>query len=628
MTDGDFARTKRVVGEFLDKEGPELQKALEDYRQGVDSYIEKFWDAAYLEYTVPVVLNVNPIFVLEDDPTPDRNSQIARASSLVLSAAKFVQNTRQETLSVDKVRGTPLCMSQFKRLFATARLPVLDENGNYLKDKIETFDKSRHIVVLARNQFYFFDVVWEDGTVAVTEREIAKNLEKIIDDSKKKSKENASAEAVGVLTSEDRPTWASARKHLGKLSQANLETLRIIDCALFILCLDHNDTCKADEIAANLLHGSYEVDDQGHQFGSCTNRWYDKLQIVVSSTGNAGINFEHSGVDGHTVLRFASDVFTDTIIRFAQTISGPRVNSFIQDSKKNSKQGMRMPETRPRKLEFQLDKDILLEMRYAECRLSDMIVQNEIATLEFNGYGKQYIVSNRMSPDAFVQIGIMAAYYSMYGRLVNTYESVQTKTFLHGRTEAGRSATNEAKAFFEIFQKKGVAANKQIEALRLAIGKHSGMTRDCAQARGVDRHLYAMQCLFQEQHPDLPTPAIFADKGYSVLGSTVLSTSNCGNPCLRFFGFGPVSPQGFGIGYIIKDDSINFCVTSKRRQTHRYVAFLKSYFEGVQDMIISLQPPQRSPRALRTTDSGYGFFDSEGGFGENGFEEYRVGFPL
>jgi hypothetical protein len=35
-----------------------------------------------------------------------------------------------------------------------------------------------------------------------------------------------------------------------------------------------------------------------------------------------GINFEHSFIDGHTVLRFASDIFTETILRFAELIRG------------------------------------------------------------------------------------------------------------------------------------------------------------------------------------------------------------------------------------------------------------------------------------------------------------------
>jgi carnitine O-acetyltransferase len=43
-------------------------------------------------------------------------------------------------------------------------------------------------------------------------------------------------------------------------------------------------------------------------------------------------------------------------------------------------------------------------------------------------------------------------------------------------------------------------------------------------------------------------PEFFTDPGYGLLGTSVLSTSNCGNPALRLFGFGPVTPEGYGIG--------------------------------------------------------------------------------
>lgn len=43
-------------------------------------------------------------------------------------------------------------------------------------------------------------------------------------------------------------------------------------------------------------------------------------------------------------------------------------------------------------------------------------------------------------------------------------------------------------------------------------------------------------------------PSLFRDHGYSTLGHSTLSTSNCGNPALRLFGFGAVVPDGYGIG--------------------------------------------------------------------------------
>ena len=40
-----------------------------------------------------------------------------------------------------------------------------------------------------------------------------------------------------------------------------------------------------------------------------------------------------------------------------------------------------------------------------------------------------------------------AAYYELFGRVVCVYEPVQTKSFLHGRTEAARTMTAEAAHF-------------------------------------------------------------------------------------------------------------------------------------------------------------------------------------
>lgn len=42
-----------------------------------------------------------------------------------------------------------------------------------------------------------------------------------------------------------------------------------------------------------MLCGSYKLEG-GVQVGTCTNRWYDKLQIIVCADGEAGINFERA----------------------------------------------------------------------------------------------------------------------------------------------------------------------------------------------------------------------------------------------------------------------------------------------------------------------------------------------
>lgn len=142
-----------------------------------------------------------------------------------------------------------------------------------------------------------------------------------------------------------------------------------------------------------------------------------------------------------------------------------------------------------------------------------------------------------------------------------------------------------------------------IAALREACEAHSKLTEECSKGLGHDRHLYALYCLYQKElrerkangsiTPDSPCsksslPAIFTDGGWNLLGTSILSTSNCGNPALRMFGFGPVAAAGYGIGYIIRDDGISVCASSKHLQTRRFLDTLESYLIDVQKMILQI----------------------------------------
>jgi carnitine O-acetyltransferase len=55
----DHERTKQVVKDFLESgEGAKWQKKLEEYNDGVDSYIEEFWYESYLSFQDSVVLSL------------------------------------------------------------------------------------------------------------------------------------------------------------------------------------------------------------------------------------------------------------------------------------------------------------------------------------------------------------------------------------------------------------------------------------------------------------------------------------------------------------------------------------------------------------------------------------------
>ena len=608
------------------------------------------------------MLNLNPFFLLEDDPTPARNNQVTRAASLVVSALSFVRAVRKEELPPDTLRGTPLCMYQYSRLFGTARIPT--ENGCQIGQDPD----SKHIVVLCHGQFYWFDVLDENSDLIMTEKDVSINLQTIVDDAQQTPIQEAAKGALGVLSTENRKIWSGLRDLMTKDEGSNnSDCLGIVDSALFILCLDYTEPTSGADLCQNMLCGTSQV-ERGVQIGTCTNRWYDKLQIIVCKNGSAGINFEHTGVDGHTVLRFASDVYTDTILRFARTINGQAPSLWASTSPDPSKRDPASfgdVSTTPHKLEWDMIPELSIALRFAETRLADLIQQNEFETLDFAGYGKNFMTSMGFSPDAFVQMAFQAAYYGLYGRVECTYEPAMTKVYLHGRTEAIRSVTPESVEFVQKFWAENPAQQK-VDALKKACQKHTANTKECAKAQGCDRHLYALFSVWQRaldedgaeaassngmssngysspvdagsgsasvvgspgrnsivsengdelrsnsnrargnsspyrgQHSNMPL--IFADGGWDKLNNTILSTSNCGNPSLRQFGFGPTTGDGFGIGYIIKDEGISICASSKHRQTKRFVDALESYLLEIRRVLRSTQR-NTSPKASRAREA-------------------------
>jgi carnitine O-acetyltransferase len=476
----------------------------------------------------------------------------------------------------------------------------------------------------------------------MTEKDLVVNLEAIIEDASQVPIQEAARGALGILSTENRKVWSGLRDLLQRDEGSNNhDCLSIVDSALFMLCLDYEEPQDADALCMNMLCGTSKV-EKGVQVGTCMNRWYDKLQIIVCKNGSAGINFEHTGVDGHTVLRFASDVYTDTILRFARSINGQAPSLWATaspDPARRDPASLGGAQTTPHKLEWSLGPELVTALRFAETRLADLIGQNEFATLEFAAYGKAFITSAGFSPDAYVQLAFQAAYYGLYGRSECTYEPAMTKAFFHGRTEAIRSVTDESVEFVRTFWGDRPAERK-VAALRKACEKHVAITRECAKGLGHDRHLYALYCIWQRSideayasqvgepgdgetrgthggdgsdSPDADElslsdssgahvqvthamPALFADAGWEKLNATVLSTSNCGNPSLRLFGFGPSSPDGFGLGYIIKDGSLSICASSKHRQTRRFVESLEAY----------LLEMRRALRAVKGVGAGKG----------------------
>lgn len=412
----------------------------------------------------------------------------------------------------------------------------------------------------------------------------------------------------------------------------NKAAIRMIDSALFVLVLDDFTPSDIHAAAANMLHGANELkDSETVQVGSCLNRWHDKLQLIVCGDGTSGLIFEHSIIDGHTALRFVSDVFAETVISFAESIVdlihgrgciSHVVKAVVERAATATSTEGRSFDVLPKLLVFELSDSILNQIYFAETALCDEIHASDTFVLEFQDYGKKLIVANKMSPDAFVQMSILLAYFRLYGSVVCMYEPALTKQFFHGRTEAIRGTTPQAKELCQIWCDKESTSAQKLDALRRATTEHSRLTKEAASGLGVDRLLFSLKCMAVRQ--GLPTPLFFQSEAWRALNHTILSTSNCGNPALRLFGFGPVVPDGFGIGYIIKDDAVSYSICSKRRQTRRYVRSLRKCLNEMEELLEpissvavehhrqSLSQVKKAPTVTQGSFTSYGDMWGEG----------------
>ena len=144
-------------------------------------------------------------------------------------------------------------MSQFARLFSTSRIPTNE------CDRIESDETATHVVVIRQGQFYYFDALWPTGEVAISQIDLARNFQAIIQDAAECDPVSSAMRAVGVLTAASRDQWAKTRTSMMAFSKKNEEVFKIIDTALFVVCLDDCSPESIDDRAANMLHGSYHL---------------------------------------------------------------------------------------------------------------------------------------------------------------------------------------------------------------------------------------------------------------------------------------------------------------------------------------------------------------------------------
>jgi carnitine O-acetyltransferase len=528
LTEKEIAETKDAVAEFQrpDGPGPVLHAALEAYdrSEGVHSWLDTFWPYRYLGRRDRIALNANFIFLFRESG----EDQVERASALVASAVDYKRRVDEETLPPAVQKGRPLSMVQHKYLFSTTRIPgpVQDTVRSPYSEEWPGPSQARHILVFFRGNMFRMDVVDPDGRPYLPD-DIAAGLRTVM------KAEHAPEPHVGSLTTMARAEWASARESLQACDPGNEAALDGVETALFCLCLE--DFASGDTLAAcdALL------------YGNGGNRWFDKaVSLVVFADGTAGINVEHCELDGTTIL-----AFVDTLLTLPATTTGSR------------------PEATPpvRSLTFVLDDDLRATASDAAAAFAEYGAATATTTVSFDDFGSDDAKRLGVSPDAFVQMAYQLAHKRAKGFTGATYESIATRQYRNGRTEAMRVVTPAVLPFVAAMDDPSADTEARRAAFQAAANAHVTRAKECQSGQAPEQHLWELQLIQKRRGASLgviETPSLYASPGWLKMRDDYLSTSSAPSANIQYFGFGSTSPHCIGVAYVLLSDRFNIYLST------------------------------------------------------------------
>lgn len=596
---------------------------------------------------------------LESDEWSDAEDEIPLTKS-PLSFSPVPSNSNLEFTN-SKLRNGDIGSSP-----STREGSISHENDVFTRNGIsfKRSPNSKHLLVISKGQYYTVPVLDDDNNGIYSDVELSTIFTHILADSNeiKTFKEST---ALGSLTSHSYKNWRYARKRLEKRYP---EELNSIDSALFVLVLDDSSgvdnptfeekntldepICKTSEDCKRLFYGTSIIDERGHQVGSCISRWYDKLQLVVTADSKAAVIWDSFTCDGSVVLRFISETYTESILRLARDVHENKSEFSlwpkICDPSTKPSGGLHNIQMDPsiavQKIDWAFSNILDTHVHLSETKLADLISKYDISYVSVP-FGRRYAQRLGVNPDAMVQVAIQVAHYALYGRMVYGYEPISTRGFKNSRSSFINLQNQNLLELCQVFISNSLDGIGKLDKFIQACQLHSIKVKTAKTGNSFERHFNALKYLYKfHEHFGLRFDAedktiaanVFENPLVAPFSSPELIVANCGNSATTTFGITPAIPQGFGIGYIIKDDQCDLTVTSQFRQGNRLMFMLNWVLNEIRDYLrdsrefdqnrtgIKISPlvdrlyemdnainalKIRNTSASHLSENGYGFFD-------------------
>ncbi|EDO04615.1 hypothetical protein SS1G_07098 [Sclerotinia sclerotiorum 1980 UF-70] len=454
------------------------------------------------------------------------HTQAERAAIVTLAALKFKQRYESESLPKRELYGQSIDTYAYRYLFNVCREPHPNE------DIIREYPSENYIVVFNNGHGYKIGLTKDDE--AITFSALKTTFEEIIyEPIEPKS-------WVGILTADNRDDWAKARNALLEADESNKVSIKTIEAAAFIVCLDDGTPETPSQRFSQFL------------FGDGSNRWYDKsLQFVVCKNGVSASVCEHSILDGITI---------EVLHEF--------INEAIISHKPSPNTTPRNPNT-PEILPLILNPNLETRTQHILQNLSRQTSKYTFTHFETHKLQQKFLSEKGLPTQSSIQLAIQLAIQRFFNYIPNAIETVSLAQFRQGRVEVHHIITPLMAQF--------LATNKQTlnihsrELLYEAAKEHAKSLTRASKGRGFSRHLLALEWMIKEGEE---TPAFFQDAVYARMKPERAVTS-CFNTGWLEGGFVYPFPGSILVYFEVKRESVSFSIFGNDADVERFRELLE-----------------------------------------------------
>lgn len=604
----DYEETAKIVDEFGRPGGigEKIQEELIKRHDTMDNWAYEWWlDDMYMNVPLPLPVNSNPGMVFPHQKFASDLDMTQFAARLVSASLDMKERIAAGDLDVDRCsareRHQPLCMAQYTRVFSSYRRPAIPRDK--LLSTADQQKDNQHIIVCYKNHIYKVEVM-VDGK-RLSHQQVLTQLREVL--RQVDEYEGSDPPPVGIMTGDNRRTWAQSRQILAG-EPDNKRILGLIEACLLVVCFDdplptkfnlatrtsHRASLSKRSSSLNMTSSQNTSQEQegtardevnaGHQMihgggfnHNSANRWFDKtVQFILTRDGWCGLCYEHSCAEGIVVIQVVEQIL-QCIAAENQKASTeenvetlPQMEEHAQGNQEPGGQagagdqdpGFPAPEDAapsPTRLEWKVTPVIYRRIQESADHMDRLVEDLDFRILRYLSYGRNFVKRSKCSPDAFIQLALQLAFFRSHGQLTSTYESASTRRFRSGRVDSIRANTPQVLAWCEAMVINAPIADR-LAKYEAALKLQTDIMVNNILGRGIDIHLMGLREMAKEM--GLPTPEIFTHSSYTIANHFRLSTSQVTTLSDSWMGYGPVVPNGYGASYNLHPDYIIFCLSA------------------------------------------------------------------